>query len=627
MLTNSHDALGFNKSRTARSKRDADVYELANHRLAKPARHICFKPSRKFRRKVEGGTSMKGREGTSLIAGVLGLLCRCILHTCIASAAGPLSQDTNHKYLLASNCSLTNSAAADLRYSTASTTADGSSGAPTAASPGTVISFVGRTQSTSDYENSDVRLELPSNVQDGDLLLVVIETWNSTPQPPEGWSSLGSTYNSSLEHVFGYSMAWHTGDPSAFSFGPANYPKGIMRVYRGAESVDASTAAPVTAGADTCATSFPLPALRATSAPNDLYVGFYANDDYVSAISGPPILLNRTVDQTQWASFDGDVTITRQGVKPLTRPATIATSGNWVGFALTLSVSASTPTPTPSVEPTPIGAAPPSGKHWALTFDDEFSQDSSIDSSKWNGGAGGGLQWCGNGQNIEGNQGCSENYSNEYIVPGVGVALQPVVSPPWTLETLGGVTASLNTGGPTATTAKFSQHYGYFEFSAKLPHDFSGEGDGLHPDIWALPIGKSSFSVFVSGDDEVDVAENDIGAGSLTNVHFSIFDGLAGDATSQAYPFGPDLSANFHTYGLYWINDGSAHGSFQAYFDGAPQTSPVQLTDGLWDNGVYLLLWMDPCVSNAFWGGAACTSNTSNSDPLLIQYARAWRSG
>lgn len=41
----------------------------------------------------------------------------------------------------------------------------------------------------------------------------------------------------------------------------------------------------------------------------------------------------------------------------------------------------------------PYGVTAPDGKHWALTFDDEFTQDTSIDTNKWNGGAGR-TDWC-----------------------------------------------------------------------------------------------------------------------------------------------------------------------------------------------------------------------------------------
>ena len=41
----------------------------------------------------------------------------------------------------------------------------------------------------------------------------------------------------------------------------------------------------------------------------------------------------------------------------------------------------------------PYGVTPPSGKQWTMTFDDEFTQDASINTNKWNGGAGG-TDWC-----------------------------------------------------------------------------------------------------------------------------------------------------------------------------------------------------------------------------------------
>lgn len=41
----------------------------------------------------------------------------------------------------------------------------------------------------------------------------------------------------------------------------------------------------------------------------------------------------------------------------------------------------------------PYRVSPPSGKKWTMTFDDEFTQDRSINKKKWNGGAGG-TDWC-----------------------------------------------------------------------------------------------------------------------------------------------------------------------------------------------------------------------------------------
>ena len=43
--------------------------------------------------------------------------------------------------------------------------------------------------------------------------------------------------------------------------------------------------------------------------------------------------------------------------------------------------------------PDPYGVSPPSGKQWTMTFDDEFTQGPSINTNKWNGGAGD-TDWC-----------------------------------------------------------------------------------------------------------------------------------------------------------------------------------------------------------------------------------------
>ena len=53
-------------------------------------------------------------------------------------------------------------------------------------------------------------------------------------------------------------------------------------------------------------------------------------------------------------------------------------------------------TPTPSASPTPssvqpLGVVAPSGKNWLVVADDEFNQDTSINSTLWNGGTGGGF--------------------------------------------------------------------------------------------------------------------------------------------------------------------------------------------------------------------------------------------
>jgi beta-glucanase (GH16 family) len=228
--------------------------------------------------------------------------------------------------------------------------------------------------------------------------------------------------------------------------------------------------------------------------------------------------------------------------------------------------------------------APDTGKQWSVTFDDEFN-GTAVDTTKWNGQYGGGLQWCNSGQ-------CPQNYSN--VVEGGGIVQ---ISPG---SSTGPAANGLNTGGLTAATAKFSQRYGYWSVSAKNPP--YGEYDGAA--LWLFPIGKSAFpNGCTEGNEEIDMAEgynlNCPGPNCIPNIatdpshmSFSFHDFCFNNQYSFLFPGNVDTSAGFHTYGLQWHNDGSAHGSFIPFFDGTQLANaiPTDPNSNLWDNGAYILL-------------------------------------
>jgi Glycosyl hydrolases family 16 len=272
----------------------------------------------------------------------------------------------------------------------------------------------------------------------------------------------------------------------------------------------------------------------------------------------------------------------------------------------------------PTQKPQPLGAKPPQGSEFQLTFDDEFDGDA-IKHSLWNADYSN-LPWCNAGA-------CPPIFKGVAVANGT-LSLQPTID--YDDFTDGSGRADINTGGFSKSNAKFSQRYGYFEWRAKLPHDSNGEGDGIWPCLWGLPIGKSGFPGGCSeGNEEVDVMENVLSTTNMQQVHFSVHD-YCFESFSLAYPIAPvgDLSAAYHTYGLYWLNNGSSHGSMQVYFDGKPQGDPYVLDARakLWDNGIYLLNQVIPCpVRNVpFFGGARCTSKTSV-NPLLVDYVRVWQ--
>jgi len=338
------------------------------------------------------------------------------------------------------------------------------------------------------------------------------------------------------------------------------------------------------------------------------------------------------------------------------------------------------------------GVAPPAGMHWQTTFDDEFTQDSTIRTDLWNGypwlnlpgdprgdctscgetitvdsggtlttsdgtwSFGEPLYYCGseillngqragfscailllayNGQlyaqtqNSDGttlwtqwdatNGGHNDNdFTGVSLDPTDGLVFNPLV---------GGI---VSTGSADLHYTKFSQRFGYWEWRMKLPHDFSGEGDGLHPTIWLWPIGLD-FAPPCGADHtgEIDVTESVIGPNNQDHTFFTVHDSCDGSGdTGFRYPGQgvANLATSFHTYGFYWYNDGTPQGSVQPYFDGVPQGSPVTINfSTAWQNGAYVLMAMDPCAP-AFNDGVTCDSNTDHTNnPWSVQYMRVWQ--
>jgi hypothetical protein len=268
----------------------------------------------------------------------------------------------------------------------------------------------------------------------------------------------------------------------------------------------------------------------------------------------------------------------------------------------------------------PYGVSPPSGKQWTMTFDDEFTQDGSIDKSKWNGGAGG-TDWCslifqrfgksgGDYMFREGSDPCGQHYDGLTLSRTNGLEMQSPGFP----------SAAMQTGGTTVENAKFIQKFGYWEARFKEPHSTHGEGRGIHPDFWMHPIpeGVGSPSEWLP---EIDVGERPVWDAKLERANNKLYFGIHdyGYDYNGYYGTSPltDLAADWHTYGLYWRDDGSGpYGSMQFYLDGSPLGSPYTLRSGDTNmaNGIYMFLSVD----NDQTGG-------SPTNPFLVQYVRVWR--
>jgi hypothetical protein len=279
----------------------------------------------------------------------------------------------------------------------------------------------------------------------------------------------------------------------------------------------------------------------------------------------------------------------------------------------------------------PYGVSPPSGKQWTITFNDEFTQDSSINTNKWNGGAGG-TDWCsldfqpnqtdpGASPSFKGkSEGCymffdcgdpcGQHYDGIILSSTNGLEMRGTGSP----------SPAIQTGGTTAQNAKFIQKFGYWEARFKVPHSTNGEGRGMHSDFWMHPIPEGVGSP-VEWLPEIDVGERPTWDAKLESANNQMYFGIHdyGHEYGGNYGTSPltDLSADWHTYGLYWRDDGSGpYGSMQFYLDGKPLWSPYTLSssDTNMANGIYIFFSLD----NGKTGGSA-------TNPFLVQYVRVWR--
>jgi len=283
-------------------------------------------------------------------------------------------------------------------------------------------------------------------------------------------------------------------------------------------------------------------------------------------------------------------------------------------------------------EPIPLGASPPPGKRWRVLANDHFDKDDSIRQALWNGGTGGGMPkgFCGTAATSCGYTGADcQSYFGTYPVPpfaaiarGLGLVIQATHAPPGDLKYEDNEMADIQTYG------KLTIHPGSFvEWEARMPTDVHGEGDGWHVDLWCTTLSRHRCD----DSSEVDVAEKVLSAGNSATANYVVHDQPIGlqtvIETGYSAPGGADLSAGFHTYGLFWRNDHlGKEGSFQAYIDGKPIVDhPAPINDPSWESGAYCYAgWMQQELI-VFGGGAKINSNTSLKDPLVIKRFTVWQ--
>ena len=222
------------------------------------------------------------------------------------------------------------------------------------ASPATGITFVGRSESSANSANSSVTVAAPAGLQPGDFFVITVSGYQSYPSnTPSGLTALGLVQDVRQygpDYLAAFAGVYATGGPTAFQFNGLNYPKAVLRAYRGVSRVDAEAFAS-TSGPGT---HLSLPPLPATTGPGDWYVGFYTTDTQRPVC--PSDLANGNTDGIQWQTCDGDKVIPTLGTAPGLETASASASTDWIGFTIDLVAlppGTLTPSPTPSASPAP----------------------------------------------------------------------------------------------------------------------------------------------------------------------------------------------------------------------------------------------------------------------------------
>ncbi len=285
-----------------------------------------------------------------------------------------------------------------------------------------------------------------------------------------------------------------------------------------------------------------------------------------------------------------------------------------------------------SGEAIPLGTPPPPGTKWHVLANDHFDEDDAIGQTLWNGGTGGGMPqgFCGTVATSCGYTGNDcQSYFGTYpdppfaaIVRGLGLVIQAKHATPGDAKYYDNQMADIQSYG------KITIHPGsYVEWEVRMPTDRHGEGDGWHVDLWCSTLSRHRCD----NSSEVDVAEKILSEANSSKASYIVHDQPVGVHTvieaSYSAPGGDDLSADFHTYGLFWSNDHlGKEGSFQAYIDGMPIVDrPAPIDDPSWESGAYCYAgWMQQEVG-VFGGGAKISSNTSSKNPLIIKRFTVWQ--
>lgn len=211
-----------------------------------------------------------------------------------------------------------------------------------AACPG--VSYVDRTQSFFSAVSGrgvNLNVEQPPEAQTGDFDVVFCTSDSSTPLTgPAGWTQLTPNATNSQGDV---TSAWYRrtifGDPNFWTWTGGNWPKCVMRSYRGMTGIDTAASIPAVGLTNNIGSTLILSSLPATVNPCEILVAYAAQHGapgaQLTSIGG---LVETTADNAGWSDFEGNALAPATGTTLTTGLGVSSTDSldGWTGFVLTL---------------------------------------------------------------------------------------------------------------------------------------------------------------------------------------------------------------------------------------------------------------------------------------------------
>jgi hypothetical protein len=319
----------------------------------------------------------------------------------------------------------------------------------------------------------------------------------------------------------------------------------------------------------------------------------------IDPISGPPVN-----DPPAATPLEPDQTNTTVSTPPPSDSSggSTSNSGGQTNSTISSQPVSSTPVASTPVSSSPVISGPPvSGM--VLTFDDEFNSLSASSSGQ-------GATW---ETKFYYDSIMHSNWDNFDLDPAVcGLGLTPYEISDGVLHiheqttdprlTACGVTEPY-TSGNLYSYYSFSQEYGYFETRAKASNAY-----GSIFAFWMIPKDGS-------WPPEIDMPE--ILGREPTVDHVSNHTGANNDTISFPVTPGPDLSADFHTYGVLWNDE-----SITYFFDGTPVAKTSTGPDE--HKPFYLIIGLGVGACGDGW--ADCPKDPGNfSADAYVDYVRVWQ--